>query len=238
MANVKITGLPPATLPLFGTELFEVVQGGDSKKVAATDIANTANNVRTVPTGGTGASALTGYVKGNGTSAMTATATVPWADVANKPTNYGAFYDTTIQTAAINTATVMLFNSTSLVDGVTMVGGSRVTVPMAGVYNFQFSAQLVNTSAADIPVSIWIRLNGLTNIANSCGDVTVPKKDGAINGYNMAAWNYMESLAAGDYLEFMWSTPSTSAYIEALAARTAPTRPAAPSIILTVDQVA
>lgn len=238
MADVKISGLPAATTPLAGTELLELVQGGNSTKVAASDVAASATNVRTVATGGTGASTLTGYVKGNGTSAMTASATVPWADVANKPTNYGAFFDTTNQTAAINTATVMLFSNVSLVDGVTMVGGSRVTVPMTGVYNFQFSAQLVNSSAADVNVSIWVRLNGGANIPSSCGDISVPKKDGAINGYAMAAWNYMESLAAGDYIEFVWSTPSAGVLIEAIAARTTPTRPAAPSIILTVEQVA
>lgn len=238
MANVKITDLTAASTPLAGTELFETVQGGTSKKVAASDIANTFNGTLSVARGGTGATTLTGYVKGSGTSAMTASATVPWADIANKPTNYGAFYDLTNQTAAINTATVMLFGNTSLVDGVTMVGGSRITIPAAGVYNFQFSAQLVNSSAADVNVSIWIRLNGATNVPSSCGDISVPKKDGAINGYAMAAWNYMESLAAGDYIEFMWSTPSASALIEAIAARTTPTRPAAPSIILTVEQVA
>lgn len=238
MADVKISGLPAATTPLAGTELLELVQGGNSTKVAASDVAASATNVRTVATGGTGASTLTGYVKGNGTSAMTASATVPWDDIANKPTNYGAFYDLTNQSAAINTATVMLFGNTSLVDGVTMAGGSRITIPAAGVYNFQFSAQFVNSSAADVPVSIWIRLNGATNVPSSCGDISVPAKQGSLNGYNMAAWNYMESLAAGDYIEFMWSTPSASVLIEAIAARTTPTRPAAPSIILTVEQVA
>ena len=194
--------------------------------------------VATVTQGGTGAATLTGYVKGTGTTAMTASATVPWTDVSNKPINYGAFFDLTNQTAAINTATVMLFSNTSLVDGVTMAGGSRITVPAAGVYNFQFSAQFVNSSAADVPVSIWIRLNGTTNVPSSCGDITVPAKQGALNGYNMASWNYMETLAAGDYLEFMWSTPSASIFIETIAARTTPTRPVAPSIILTVEQVA
>ena len=238
MADIKISGLPAATTPLVGTELLELVQGGNSKKVAASDVAASATNVRTVATGGTGASTLTGYVKGTGTTAMTASATVPWADIANKPTNYGAFFDLTNQTAAINTATVMLFSNTSLVDGVTMVGGSRVTVPETGVYNFQFSAQFVNSSAADVNVSIWVRLNGGANIPSSCGDISIPKKDGAINGYAMAAWNYMESLAAGDYIEFMWSTPSTGVVIETIAARSTPTRPVAPSIILTAAQVA
>jgi hypothetical protein len=81
MANVKITDLTAATTPLAGTELLEIVQSSNSRKVAASDIANTATGIRTVATGGTGAATLTGYVKGNGTSAMTAAATVPVGDI-------------------------------------------------------------------------------------------------------------------------------------------------------------
>ena len=72
MANVKIPDLTAASLPLAGTELFEVVQSAASRKVAASDIAAAATNVRTVATGGTGAATLTGVVKGNGTSPFTA----------------------------------------------------------------------------------------------------------------------------------------------------------------------
>lgn len=71
MANVKIPDLTLAG-PLSGAELFETVQGGFSRKVAAQDVAATAVNVRTVATGGTGAATLTGVVKGNGTSPFTA----------------------------------------------------------------------------------------------------------------------------------------------------------------------
>jgi len=76
MANVKIPDLTAASTPLAGTELLEIVQSSFSRKVAASDIAASATNVRTVATGGTGAATLTGFVKGNGTSAMTASATV------------------------------------------------------------------------------------------------------------------------------------------------------------------
>jgi len=71
MANVKIPDLTLAG-PLSGAELFETVQGGFSRKVAAQDVAATAVNVRTVATGGTGAATLTGVVKGSGTSPFTA----------------------------------------------------------------------------------------------------------------------------------------------------------------------
>ena len=40
----------------------------------------------TVPNGGTGATTLTGYVKGNGTSAFTASATIPYSDLTGTPT--------------------------------------------------------------------------------------------------------------------------------------------------------
>jgi hypothetical protein len=72
MANVKITQLNDASVPLGGTELFEVVQSAGSYKVIAREIAATAINVRTVATGGTGVATLTGVVKGNGTSPFTA----------------------------------------------------------------------------------------------------------------------------------------------------------------------
>jgi hypothetical protein len=73
LANVKITDLLAVTPPLVGTELLEVVQGSFSRKATASDIAALAATVvRTVATGGTGATTLTGVVKGNGTSAFTA----------------------------------------------------------------------------------------------------------------------------------------------------------------------
>ena len=82
MADIKISGLPTTSPTLVGTELLEIVQSSTSKQTTAASIANTATNVRTVATGGTGAATLTGYVKGNGTSAMTASATIPVADLA------------------------------------------------------------------------------------------------------------------------------------------------------------
>lgn len=276
MANVKITGLPAGTTPLAGTELFEMVQGGFSVKVAASDIAASATNVRTVATGGTGASTLTGYVKGNGTAAMTAAATVPVADISGTltvpqggtgaatltgyvkangtaamtasatiphtdvvggPDNYGGFYDTTTQTAGANTATVVLINSTSAVDGVTLSGGSLINIPASGVYRFTLTMQAANTGASDYNVSTWIRKNGITDISYSCVDTTVPAKTGAVNGYAVISYDIMVTLATGDYVQLIWSTPNASVYLDAIAARTTPVRPAAPSVILNVEQI-
>jgi hypothetical protein len=79
MANKKITQLLSGTT-LTGQELFEMVQGGISLKTSASQIANTATNIRTVATGGTGQSSfvngelLIGNTTGNTLSKATLTA--------------------------------------------------------------------------------------------------------------------------------------------------------------------
>lgn len=145
---------------------------------------------------------------------------------------YGAFYDTTNQTAAaINTAYAMTFNNTDFSYGVERSSPtSRILVNNPGAYNIQFSAQFASTSASAHVVSIWLRKNG-TDVANSATNVTMQGSSGKF----VAAWNFMLQLKATDYFELMWSTTSTAVSIEALAA--APPVPAVPSIILTVSQV-
>lgn len=145
---------------------------------------------------------------------------------------YGAFYDTTTQLAAvINTAYAMTFNSTSVVDGVTLgTPTSRVICNVPGVFNFQFSAQLTKTAAALGNVYIWARINGVDQ-TQSATKVTLSGSNAA----QVAAWNFVYPMAANDYFELMWSTDDTNCKILAQAAA-APV-PAIPSVILTVSQV-
>jgi hypothetical protein len=142
---------------------------------------------------------------------------------------HGVFYDTTTQSAAvINTAYPITINSTSISDGV-YIGSptSRVYVDRIGTYNFQFSAQLVKSSASAKHVFIWYRVNGV-DAANSATQVTLVGNGAAV----VAAWNFVIELNAGDYFELVWSTDDTGCQILAAAA-SAPV-PAIPSVILTV----
>jgi len=50
MADVKISGLPASTVPLAGTEVLPIVQGGATKKVASDDL--TVKNIRSNATNG------------------------------------------------------------------------------------------------------------------------------------------------------------------------------------------
>ena len=148
----------------------------------------------------------------------------------------GSFYDTTNQTASANTATAMTVNTTDIAKGVSVVDSDKFTVTRKAIYNLQFSAQLINANTADFEVSVWIRKNG-TDIANTCTDITVPSKHGSDNGAAVAAWNFFLELNANDYVQLMWSTPSTDVSVKYTAARTSPVRPAVPSVIVTLNEV-
>jgi hypothetical protein len=147
--------------------------------------------------------------------------------------NYGNFYDTTSQpNAGATAANTVTYNTTDLSSGVSVVSNSRITIANAGVYNIQFSAQLQKNSGGDDQVDIWLSKNG-TNVPNSNTTIMLHSNP----GYEVAAWNFLVNAASGDYYELKWSSPDTTAQLHAAVAGTNPTRPAIPSVILSVTQV-
>jgi hypothetical protein len=152
---------------------------------------------------------------------------------------YGAFQDSTDQTAASTTvAYPMTFNTTDFSNGVYLSNSSRLNARNAGIYNVQFSVQLQNTDNAQHTVDIWFRKNG-TDITASNSMFTVPaRKSASIYGHLIAAINYFVELAANDYVEIVWRAESTTVSIEQLPTQTSPTRPATPSVIATMQYVA
>jgi hypothetical protein len=142
---------------------------------------------------------------------------------------YGTFFDTTDQTAAaINTAYPITFNNTDLSEGVYLgTPTSRIYVNRPGAYNFQFSLQLVSSSASAKQVYIWARING-SDVADSATKITMK---GSGEAY-VAAWNFVLRMAANDYFELMWATDSTNVELHADAATAF--CPAIPSVIMTV----
>jgi hypothetical protein len=150
---------------------------------------------------------------------------------------YGAFQDTTDQAAASTTAAYAItYNTTDYSNGVTLSNSSRLNVSNPGVYNIQFSIQFANDDTQIQDVDVWFRKNG-TDVAGSNSKFSVPNSHGGTDGHLIAALNYFIELAAGDYIEIMWATTSTLVTIEHLAAQTAPTRPATPSVIATMTYV-
>ena len=148
---------------------------------------------------------------------------------------YGSFNDTTTQTNASVTGTnLMTYNTTAEANGVSIVSGSRITFAYAGTYNIEFSAQFSRTNSGTDTADIWFRKNGV-NLDQSDTQIVITGSTGA--NPIVAAWNYVLTVAAGDYVEIAWQATDTAVRILAAGTNTNPTRPAIPSVILTVQQV-
>lgn len=151
--------------------------------------------------------------------------------------NYGAFSSSVDQTGSITVGTVMTFSATDVADGVTLASGSRLTVPVNGVYNVQFSAQLKNLENAQNDATIWFRVNNV-DVPNSATQITVPaRKSANVYGYAVAAWNIFLTLNANDYVEIVWLPTVATMTLENLPESASPAYPAIPSVIATVSQV-
>lgn len=151
--------------------------------------------------------------------------------------NYGGFSSSADQTGSITAGTAMTFNSTDIADGVTLVSGSRLTVPVTGTYNIQFSAQFENIENTQELVTIWFRVNGV-DVPNSATNITIPaRKTSNIYGYAVASWNIFLDLTANQYVEIIWLPAIASVTLQALPAGVSPAYPAIPSVIATVNQV-
>jgi len=146
MANVKITDMTAASTPLAGTELLEIVQGGESRKVAASAIGNSA-------------SALP-YASLAGRAYISAYSTID--QTGSTSTATAVLIGTTGYSSGISIANNGSGNPT------------RITFAAAGTYMVAPSLQFANSDTANRNVTIWFRKNG-TDIANSSTVINVPK---------------------------------------------------------------
>ena len=189
MANVKITDLTAASTPLAGTELFETVQGGDSKKVAAADIGNSATAVPFLSLAGRA------YISANSTTDQT-------GDVAAA---------TAVKLE--NTITSPTVGITIANDG--SGNPTRITFAAAGTYMLAPSIQFKNTDTDDHDATVWFRKNG-TNIANSATIVNIPKAgDGGATFFQVVVY---ETVTAAQYIEIMWLPEDATVTLDFLAA--------------------
>lgn len=146
---------------------------------------------------------------------------------------YLSAYDVVDQpNAGATSVNVMKFRTTDISRDISVVSDSRITMAKAGIYNIQFSAQLDKTDSGDDTVQIWLRKNG-NNVANTNTETTLVGNAGK----HVAAWNFVVQASAGDYYEIAWHSADTAVFINYIAAASTPTRPAIPSVIVTVTQV-
>ena len=152
--------------------------------------------------------------------------------------NHAAFQSTATQTGSVSAGTVLTFNVTDVADGVTLVDGSKLTVPLNGVYNIQWSGQFRNVENAVESVKVWVRIDGV-DVAGSAGNISMqPRKSALIPNEVIASWNYFLTLTAGQYVQLVWLPSVATLTMPTIPATVSPAAPAAASIIVTINQVA
>ena len=183
-----------------------------------------------VPTGGTANQVLTRNTGtyGWGWSGLTAS---------QIPTRYyGAFSSSGTQLAiSANSINIMSATTTDLSNGVILSANTRFVMQNAAVYNIQFSAQLQQNANIDSTISIWFRKNG-NDVPNSNTELAIDKNQAGPSKL-VAAWNYVDSFNANEYIEIAWSSPDSTMRLLYQGTQTGPVRPATPSVIVTVTQV-
>ena len=132
--------------------------------------------------------------------------------------------------AAVDTAQVITFNQTYLESGFSINGASnsQITATYSGVYNFQFTTQLVSSSASSKTIYIWISRNG-TDLGYTAKDVIL---SGSAD-VNEATWNFNLDLAAGEYVEMKWSSDDIDASLNSEAP--ASPHPGVASAVVTIN---
>lgn len=148
---------------------------------------------------------------------------------------YGSWYSTLDQTAsALNTAYNFTVNNKEYEEGIKVVNNSRFTVEESGTYNLQFSAQVHHRTGggggSGDSIWIWLKKNGVS-VANSATRLNISS-----GKYATPAWNFFVDLLHDEYVELAWAVDTLNIAIEYEAAVSP--KPAVPSIIVTMNQIA
>lgn len=122
-------------------------------------------------------------------------------------------------------------------NGITVDSNTRIKVPCAGQYLVTFTLQVTNRSNTVAEFEVWAKATGVNYpLSNTRFDVPARKSSGV--------WSHVVPAITGiftvndptnDYLEIAWWSDNIDVFLENYAAGVSPTRPAIPSVILTIN---
>lgn len=140
--------------------------------------------------------------------------------------------------ASASTALAVPFDTTDTSNQVALdpSDSSKVVFSIAGYYNVQFSAQLLNCTSSVDNATFWFRQN-TSDIPYTAGIVSVPSKHAGGLGAAIVSWNLVLPVAAGDNIQLMMASDSGNTVVATYPPGTSPVHPASPSVILTATFV-
>jgi hypothetical protein len=146
---------------------------------------------------------------------------------------HGLFEDDTNQSFTANTATVLTISDEEKAYGMSLAS-NQITVDYAGCYDVDVMARFENPLSQIHNAYVWFRVNG-TDVAHSCQSVTVPDKQGSINGAAHVMVKHPLDLEANDYVEVLAAVDDANVTLTKEDAISSPyVRPAVPSLTITM----
>ena len=162
-----------------------------------------------VPNGGTGATTLTGYVKGSGTSAMTASATIPTTDLSGTVTNAqlanSAITINGTSTSLGGSISVGTVTSVTGTSPVVSSGGATPAISMpaaTGSVNGYLTSADWTTFNSKQPAGTYVTSVAATSPVTSSGGTTptiaMPAATASVSGYLTSTdWNTFNNKGSG-----------------------------------------
>ena len=146
---------------------------------------------------------------------------------------HASLYRTTdVTAAAANTAYAIQYSAPTGAKSISLDGTdpTKIVFDETGEYLVMFSAQIASSSASTVTFYFWPRLNGsdapnntMVNSLHNNGATFVTSRSAKFD------------VTAGDYLQVMWATSSTSGRLDATAATAF--APAAPASTLHITRI-
>jgi hypothetical protein len=137
---------------------------------------------------------------------------------------------------AVNTVT---YNQSVITQGISVQSGGQIWFEQAGQYLVTFTLQVTNRSNTAAVFEVWAAYDGSDYpLSNTRFDIPARKSS--------LEWSHVVPAITGiftvedptnTYLSIKWWSDNIDVYLETYAAGTSPTRPAIPSVILTVNFV-
>lgn len=150
---------------------------------------------------------------------------------------HGFFEDDANQSFTANTATVIALTESEIAYGVSL-SSNQVTVDYAGLYEASVQCRFENDQSQIHNAYVWFRKNG-TDLAHTCQSITIPDKQGSVNGASHVSLNHPLDLSASDYVEVVCAVDDANVVMTAEASQTTPyVRPSIPSVEFELYMVA
>jgi hypothetical protein len=139
--------------------------------------------------------------------------------------------------AGITVANILTYNQPAIQQGIEVRNSGEIWFEQSGQYLVTFTLQVTNRGNAVQEFEVWAGFNGSDYpLSNTRFDVPARKSS--------TVWSHIVPAVTGiftvtnpatEYLTIKWWASSTDVFLEHYPANTSPTRPAIPSVIMTVN---